>query len=115
LRRCHVVVDYAGGEMTLAPNDDFAQPFEHEQSGLFLVAEGADLETLRVHDVLPGSPAAEADIRAGDVLATVDGTPPADLEQASALLRAGPGTAYRLGIVRGPSRLETELTLRRLV
>jgi hypothetical protein len=115
LRRCHVVVDYGNGVMTLEPNSDFAQPFEHDHSGLFLVAEGVDFELLRTHDVVPGSPAARAGIRPGDVLATVDGTPPSDLEEAKRLLRAGPDTTYRIGIVREGSRIETALTLRRLV
>jgi membrane-associated protease RseP (regulator of RpoE activity) len=115
LRRCHVVVDYANGAMTLEPNDNFAEPFEHDQSGLFLVAEGTDLETLRVHDVVPGSPAAEAGIDVGDVITAIDGSPAADLEQAKALFRAGPGTTYAIDVVRAESPLKTELKLRRLV
>ena len=115
LRRCHVVVDYAGGRMTLEPNGDFAQPFEHDHSGLFLVAEGDDFDTLRVHDVVSGSPAAEAEITPGDVLATIDGTPAHDLERTKALLRAEPGTTSRLGILRDGSPTDTTLTLRRLV
>ena len=101
--------------MTLEPNGDFAQPFEHDHSGLFLVAEGDDFDTLRVHDVVSGSPAAEAGITPGDVLATIDGRPAHDLERTKALLRVEPGTTSRLGILRDGSPTDTTLTLRRLV
>jgi hypothetical protein len=114
LRRCHTVVDYGARELVLEPGDAWDDPHEFDQSGLFLVAEGDALRRFVVYDVIPESPAARAGVVRGDALIRIGDveTGGLELEEVRALLRAGPGTTYRLAFERlGAVRL----TLRRLV
>ncbi len=56
---------------------------------------------VRVQEVMPGSPAAAAGIRAGDVLVALDGAPIADLRGYSAALKAQqPGDTVELTVRR---------------
>lgn len=117
LRRCHVVIDYAAQRLILEPNAAFEEPFEFDQSGILVSAEREDLRRFRVADVTPDSPASETDIRAGDFIETVDGRDASDLtlDELKRLFRAGPGTTYRLGLLRDGAPLVRTLELRRLV
>jgi predicted aspartyl protease len=70
LRRFTVWMDFNGRAMYLAPNRNLKAPHLFDASGLSLkrVADGYE-----VNAVLPGSPAATADIRAGDRLIAIEG------------------------------------------
>ena len=49
------------------------KPFGHDESGLFLVAEGANLKVIRVFRVMHASPPDSAGIRDGDEIVSLGG------------------------------------------
>lgn len=79
LRRFKLTLDPSRKRMILEKNAAFPEPFDYDASGLRVQPQGADLTTLEVRRVRPGSPGAEAGIRAGDVILAVDGRPIAEI------------------------------------
>jgi len=71
LSRFNVTIDYAGRRMFLEPARSFSEPFEWDMSGF--QAESAADGAVRVSRVLPGSPAAQADIQEGDRVVKIGG------------------------------------------
>ena len=57
----------------MEPNPHIAQPFEWDKSGITLVTANDDFHTFQVQSVVALSPAADAGIREGDLLVSVDG------------------------------------------
>ena len=74
LRRFVVTFDYQGRRMLLSPHAQTAEPFESDMSGANFVGN-ADLTQILVDFVVPGSAAADAGLRKGDVVIAVDGQP----------------------------------------
>lgn len=116
LRRFTAIFDYTAGRMILEPNARFAEPYEYDMSGLFLATEGAAHAAFRVHRLVADSPAAEAGLQEGDVLAAVDGRPAREftLEQLRQSFQE-PGRPVRLTVQRGGETLRVLLVLRRLI
>ncbi|HEV2740647.1 MAG TPA: aspartyl protease family protein [Candidatus Elarobacter sp.] len=112
LKRFAVTFDYAHRTVTFAPNASFAARETYDRSGTFLITQGGKII---VADVRPGTPAADAGLARGDVLATVGGTDAKSLGlgQIRDAFRAAPGTAVPLGVTAkdGTARTVT-LTLR---
>jgi predicted aspartyl protease len=79
LRRFKVIVDYTRSQVTLEPNQSFAEPFEFDMSGMSLAAQGADLREYRVRSVVGGTPAERAGIAAGDIVVSIDDRPARDM------------------------------------
>jgi hypothetical protein len=75
LRKFKVIFDYTRHRLMFEKNTYYAQPVEYDMSGIRLRAWGDDLRTFKVSQVLENSPAAEAGLREGDVLAALDGAP----------------------------------------
>ncbi|MBV8198121.1 MAG: PDZ domain-containing protein [Candidatus Eremiobacteraeota bacterium] len=71
LRRFAVTFDYGNETMTLIPNADFSQADTYERSGLFLIKRSGNVVVV---DSRPGTPAADAGIAKGDVIASVNGS-----------------------------------------
>ena len=63
LNRFHVIIDYPQEIMYLKPNRKFKKTFEFDKSGLVVIAANIRLNSFIIHDVIPGSPAAEAGIQ----------------------------------------------------
>ena len=74
LKRFRAVFDYGRQEMILEPNTALGLPFVYDMSGLRLMAEGENFETIRVQTVLTDSPAERAGVLPGDVLERIDET-----------------------------------------
>jgi Aspartyl protease len=115
LRRFNVILDYGHSRVILEPNATLTEPLEYSMSGLLLSGRGRDHRTLTVDSVFEHTPASDAGIRGGDVLAAVDGRAAAmytlsDIRQL--FKQEGP---HGLVIVRGAVRLDVTLTLRRLI
>ena len=98
LRRFDVTFDYGRQTMALVPNSAFATSDQYERAGLFLINRDGKPT---VADVRPGTPAAEAGIARGDVIASIDGTPTnaMSLEDVRATFIKPAGTVVHLGLV----------------
>lgn len=113
LRRFTVVLDFPHQQMIFTPTSRFRLYDQEDKSGLALVARGADLKRFEVEQVQPGSPAAEAGIQKGDVIAGIDDEPGADMTLASVreLFRQMPHK-YKLLIERNEKTFEVTLQMR---
>src|ERR1700691_796498 len=114
MRRFTVTWDYANQRMSLLPNSHLHDPFESDASGLRLTVIPPDYKTIHVAAVLPCSSAAEAGLRAGDIVKTLNGNGDMSLWQLNNELRR-PGTSVVISIQRGTNILSMTLQLRRLV
>lgn len=116
LRRFTLIVDYERERLILEPNAALADPFTFDASGAFLIADGADLEGIKVHRVQADSPAAQAGVKEGDHVVQVDGNPVsgADLDATRRRLREA-GQRVRLELKRGTETLSVQLELRQLI
>jgi hypothetical protein len=114
LRRFRVTFDYPRKRMILEPGPGLREPFEHDMTGLVLDRTPEDGRV--VASVLEGSPAAEAGVQAGDAILAIDGETPASLgpDRIQSRFRVE-GAEVRLVLLRGSTRLEKNLRLRRLV
>jgi hypothetical protein len=77
--RFRVVLDYSHKRVILEPSSTFGDPYDRAFSGVALRAEGPGYHTFRVREILEQSAATDADIREGDVITAVNGTPASDL------------------------------------
>ena len=116
LRRFKVTLDYSRPQLILERNTSFAAPFEVDMSGLDLVAQGHDFDTLQVQHVYEDTPASEAGLRAGDILLEIDGATTGELglEQVKQLFKTH-GLEYTLSLQRDGRPLQLKLNTRRLV
>ena len=116
LRRFTVVFDYVHKRMILEPNEYLTEPYELDMSGTIMIADGRDFKTRKVYRVLAGSPAAEAGLREGDLLVSIEDRPAAEftLEQIRRMFKQD-GRVYALEIKRGEQLLQFRIKLRRLV
>lgn len=115
LRRFTVTFDYGRQVMYLEPNADRGTREAFDRAGMWInLADGA----YEVKDVVPGSPAADAGLKVGDLILTLDGKAAGDLSLSDArkLLREpAPGTPVRLSVKSGGASREVTLVLRDLV
>jgi hypothetical protein len=97
LKRFAVTFDYRRSTVTFVPNAALTQRETYDRSGTFLITQGGKIV---VADVREGTPAAQAGLARGDVIATVDGKDAGTLGLAAVreLFRGAPGTALKLGI-----------------
>lgn len=116
LRKFKVIFDYARHRLIFEKNTYYAEPVEYDMSGIRLRAEGNDFRTFRVSQVLENSPAAEARLREGDVLAAIDGAPASrfTLDEIYQMLKRQ-GREYNLGLRRDGETFFVQIKMRRLV
>jgi len=72
LKRFHVIIDYSRSRLTLKPNSFFRKPFEHDMSGLDIVATSEQYNRYFVSKIEAGSAAAQADILPGDEIILIN-------------------------------------------
>lgn len=115
LRRFKVIFDTAHHQLILEPNVYFTEPYEHNMSGIGLRAEGKDFKTIRIYRIIADSPAAQAGLREGDEIVSIDSKPAYDftLDQLYRMFKQE-GREYVFRIARGRAKLETKIKLRRL-
>lgn len=116
LRRFKVIFDYSRRRMMLEPNEHSTDPFEYGMTGASITAEGADLKTYTISQVLENSPASESGLRLGDLIVSIDGKLASDftLDQLSQMFKRE-GRSYLLTINRGAETLRIQIKLRRLI
>jgi membrane-associated protease RseP (regulator of RpoE activity) len=93
-KRFTMTLDYHGRTMTLTPNGDISVRDEWDRSGLYLINKGG----ITVIDVRPGTPAATAGLKTGDVIVSLSGSSNPSLLEVRGALRAAPGTVVHLVI-----------------
>ncbi|HKW13959.1 MAG TPA: aspartyl protease family protein [Candidatus Krumholzibacteria bacterium] len=116
LRRFRVTEDYPHSQLVLEETPETYQPFVYDRSGLFLLGEGEDYRTIRVHRVIAGSPAEDAGIRENDRIVSVDGRAARrlGLESMRALFRED-NTRYRLVLEREGGLVNAQLMTKDLL
>ncbi len=113
LERFTVTFDYPHQRILLEPNGHFADPFQPNQTGFSLIAKGVGFHQFECDDAEPGSPAAIAGLRKGDVLVAIDGHPASefDLDKIDRLFQQT-GRTLRLTIERNGQTLNMQLELK---
>jgi hypothetical protein len=115
VRRFRIFLDYGRKRLILEPSSVFEEPFEGPTTGLVVRALGVDYRTFTVTEVLENSPATDADIREGDIIAAMDGIPAAKWTLSHLLEALQKGPAHTLTLRRGTETVEATLTPRRLI
>ena len=117
LRRFHVIFDVPGGRLILEPGATLADPFVFDTTGLAFAPWSPGSEELEIAEVIPGSPAAEAGIRAGDVLLSIDGRDVAviDAREVETKLWGPPGGHVEVAVRQNGKRQQHRLTRRALL
>ena len=116
LRRFKLILDYSRKRAILESNEHFAEPYETGMSGALLTAEGTDLRTFTIYQIIENSPAADAGLLAGDIIVSIDGKPATEfnLDEVSRMFKQE-GRSYALSVKRGEQTLRVEIKLRRLI
>lgn len=115
LKRFTVTFDYADKLMYLKPNEYYGKPMNYNRSGM---AFKQTKQGFPVVGVMKGGPAAQAGIKAGDVITAVNGKPTnkmTRLELKAMLRNEAPGTKVNLILGDGKTAHAVTITLRRLI
>jgi hypothetical protein len=114
--RFRAIFDYSRGQLILEKNRYFDEPYPYDASGLFLVAEGTNFQSLKVLRVTEGTPAADAGLREGDVILHIDDQPTDrfTLDRIREMFRQA-GQTYDITIERNGKTSKVTLALRELI
>jgi hypothetical protein len=118
LKRFNFVIDYPHQRLLLRPNGQYRQRFEHDMSGLDLLAAGPGLRRYLITGVAAGSPAAAAGILPDDELLAINALPAGvlSLSELARLLRAQDGQRLHLVLRRADGELiAVNIVLRRQI
>jgi len=116
LRRFTLTLDYARQVAIFDANSEIRTDDHEEMSGISLAAGGPDLKRFEVVLVRPGSPAADAGVQKGDVIAGVDDEAAADMTLSAVRgLFHQVGHKYKLVIDRNGTTKTVNITMRRSI
>ena len=117
LSRFRVVFDYPSENIYLKKASGFHNKFEHDMSGIELMAEGNNLETFRIMNVREESPAYKAGVRSGDTLLYLNGIRSENLQlnQIYRLFHSKPGRKIRMVISREGVQRKIVYRLKRFI
>jgi hypothetical protein len=117
LNRFQIAIDYQGAMLWLKPTRRFQDVFVYDRSGINLIAAGPHLNYFSVLNVLPGSPADEAGIHAGDRLLRIGWMPAGvrSLSDLQAMLQKRPGKKVKIVLKRDGKVLKKWIVLRDLI
>ena len=117
LSRFDVYLDYTQRKLYLRPVFRYKRKFKIDKSGLIIFALGKNLKDFVVQDIIEGSPAEEAGIRAGDVIRRLQGLPAnvLSLDHITSVLQKKAGKRIKLVIERGDQVLRVQFKLRDLI
>ena len=109
LKRFSLVIDYPHQRLLLRPNVSFGEAFEHDMSGLDLLAAGPDYRRYVVMRVEPGSPAADAGLEPDEELLSINFLPVNvfSLTQLGRMMHSADGRALLLVLRRPNGDLHT--------
>ncbi|MBC6605318.1 aspartyl protease family protein [Hymenobacter sp. BT188] len=118
LKRFDIIIDYTRNRLWLRPNSLYRDPFEHDMSGLDLLATGSDYHQYIILKVEEGSPAAEAGLQPTDEIIAINLMPVASLSltQISRILHSDDGRQLLFIVRRANGELiTTSVRLRRQI
>jgi hypothetical protein len=117
LARFNLIFDYVHQKMYLQPNKNYKTEFIYDRSGMNLLASGRYLNDFIVQEVLPNTPAANADIRTGDQIVKVGiwNTNFYRLPDLISKFQGKVGKEIKLTILRDGKRLKKKIILQELI
>ena len=117
LSKFDLIFDYRDSLLHVKPNRFFSQRLNYDKSGLVLIYSGVDLNEINILEVLPGSPAQEADIRPGDQLIKFNGWPVKffSLSKISKRLSSKTDKVIKVQLLRDGNLLNKSIVLRPLL
>lgn len=115
LKKFNIVWNYGTHELFFEKNANYGRPDVYDRSGMWVnLGDGA----FDIVDVMAGAPAAQAGLKPGDKIVSVDGKDAGSalsLPDFRAALRGPVGAKVELGVQRGDKMLNFTVTLRDLV
>jgi hypothetical protein len=118
LRRFKVTFNYRDQYIVLKPiNRRMKEPFEHNMSGIELMAQGEDFREYTVERVAPNSPAEDAGLQQGDKVIFINNRSSKDItiSEIYKMFQRGEGKPVNLMVKRGQDVFFTTINLRRLI
>jgi C-terminal processing protease CtpA/Prc len=117
LKRFRVVFDYANEKMYIKKNRLYRKEFEYNMSGMELMAVGPLLSTLIVSKIIKDTPAYRAGLREGDLVFSVNGRRPPELDLSiySSLVSRKPGKRIRVKVLRQGELVKKKFRLERVL
>jgi aspartyl protease/PDZ domain-containing protein len=115
LKRFNITFDYRSQTLTFEPNSNDSRPDIFDRSGMWINHTGSTFEVI---DVIKDGPAAQAALRAGDRIVTIDGKTADEVTLPGLRARFKtdePGTKIHLKVQSGDATREVVLTLKDLV
>ena len=115
LKRFNAIFDYAHNVMILEPNARFDEPFEFGNMAGFHPTRSGEGHMENTH-IYPDSPAAEAGLKIGDILKSIDGKPVGGLKSNEITMLLGrEGKEVILEIERNGNSFSKRIVLQRLI
>lgn len=111
-RHFRVILNYARKRLILEPQPQATFETDYDMSGLWLKSGGTALDQVWVARVFPKSPAAEAGMKKGDRILSIDNQPASALNQVRQLLKGPNNAVRRLQVQRAEETLSIQLTLK---
>ena len=115
LSRFRFVMDFQHGKLMLVGNATLEAPILADASGLRINVVPPDFHRFQVIDVMAGSPAAEAGMRAGDAVEEIGGKAAEEMDLAEVRrMLSIPNRRYALTVERGGDEMHIDLATREL-
>ncbi len=117
LKKFHLIIDYPRETLYLKANRKFKKSIEFDKSGIVVIAASVHLDSYLIHEVIPGTPAAEAGLLRGDKIISINGWPQGFLTLGSInkILRKKEGKRIRMRIRRDGVKMVFSFKLRNLI
>jgi predicted aspartyl protease len=118
LQRFKVIFDYSRQQMILESNRAFANPYNYDRSGVYIIAKGDDMKSFTVFRIAENSPASEAGFQQNDLILAIDGRASSEftLDEIRQLFRdQSENKKILVRVQRGQQTLELTLILRKLI
>ncbi|MCF8231269.1 MAG: aspartyl protease family protein [Bacteroidales bacterium] len=117
LSRFDVIIHLKENMIYLKPSEKFDEKFEHNMSGLQLMAFGEDLNRLKVIYVRDGSPADKAGVKEGDEILKINWiwVNWYSLSHIYSIFRSRQNRTIRLKILRGDGKKRVKFDLKRMI
>ena len=113
LKRFHVYFDYEGERCFLRANKNLKEPFNYNRSGLEIEKPLFNLPVYQVYNVVPGSPAEVAGIKAGDQIEMINHRQAVNiqLDEINSILYGTEGRTVRLHVLRNGETIKVKFSL----